>query len=66
MVASLAAPVLTPEQKHDAAFAKDRRDAQAEDTILFSRYDAGLAREQQNHQEQQAARDRQREHERQR
>jgi hypothetical protein len=60
-------PPTTPLQRHQAAEkARDEREAQAEHQIDFSRWTADRAQERQNHQEQQAARDRQRESERER
>jgi hypothetical protein len=58
-------PPTTPLQRHEAAEkARDEREAQADQHIDFSKYTADRAQERQNHQEQQAARDRQREIER--
>ena len=62
---ALVDPPMTPLQRHQAAEkARDERGAQAEHQIDFSKYPADRAQERQNHQEQQAARDRQRELER--
>jgi hypothetical protein len=52
----------TPEQALEADKSKTRREAQAEDHIEFSRYTGDQAQQHRNQQEQQAARDRQREH----
>jgi hypothetical protein len=46
-VDSLLAPTLTPQQIHDAEKAKDRREAEAENTIDFSRVTAEAAPERQ-------------------
>jgi hypothetical protein len=61
---SLISPKLSPEQIYEGEKAKITREAEAEHSIDFSRYTADRAHERQNHQEQQAARDRQREIER--
>lgn len=58
---SLLAPKLTPQQKHEAEVSRLGRQSDADATIDFSRYTADRAQQRQNHQEQQAARDRQRE-----
>jgi hypothetical protein len=52
----------TPEQALEADKSKARRDAHADDHIEFSRYTGDQAQQNRNQQEQQAARDRQREH----
>lgn len=60
-------PPMTPLQRHQAAEkARDEREAQAEHQIDFSKYTADRAQERQNHQDQQAGRDRQSELERER
>ena len=60
-------PPTTPLQRHQAAEkARDEREAQAEHQIDFSRWTADRAQEKQNRESDQAARDRQRENERER
>jgi hypothetical protein len=54
----------TPEQAREAGESKTRRDAQADDHIEFSRYTGDQAQQHRNQQEQQAARDQQRERDR--
>jgi hypothetical protein len=61
---SLISPKLSPEQVYEGEKSKVAREAEAESSIDFSRYTVDRAQERQNHQEQQAARDRQREIER--
>jgi hypothetical protein len=63
---SLISPKLSPEQIYQGEKAKITREAEAEYSIDFSRYTSDRAQEHQNNQEQQAARDRQREIERER
>ncbi len=61
---SVLAPKLTPEQKRQGELTRQERAADAEQSIDFSRFTTDRAQEQRNHQEEQAARDRQREIER--
>ena len=59
---SILDPPTTPLQRHQAAEkARDERETEAERSVDFSKYTTDRAQERQNHQEQQAARDRQRE-----
>jgi hypothetical protein len=61
LVEAIAAPKLTPEQIVDAAKAKDRREAEAETTIDFSRYTAETEQHRrQQEQDREAARQRER------
>ena len=59
-------PILTPEQKRDGEIAARERQADVRDQLDHSNATSQRAQERQNHQEQQAARDRQRENERER
>jgi hypothetical protein len=49
LVESIAAPTLTPQQKHEGEKAKDRREAEADFSIDFSRVTAEAAQERQQH-----------------
>lgn len=60
MVEAFAAPKLTPQQIHDGEKAKDRREAEADFTIDFSRATAEAAQQRQQENEREAARQRQR------
>ena len=61
---SILAPKLTPEQIRQGEIATDKRNAEAENSAEFANHMAQLAQERQNRQSEQAARDRQREIER--
>jgi hypothetical protein len=63
---SLLSPKLSPEQIHQGEKATRERELEAERSIDFSRYTGDRAQQRQTEQEQQAARDRQREIERER
>ena len=58
MVEAFAAPKLTPQQIHDGEKAKDRREAEADFTIDFSRATAEAAQQRQQENEREAARQR--------
>ncbi len=60
------APQLTPEQIRHGEIATDKRNAEAENKAEFASHMAQLAQERQNREAEQAARDRQRENERER
>lgn len=58
--ASFVAPTLTPQQIREGERTKERREAEAESTIDFTRYTADLAQQKQQEQEREASRQRER------